>query len=79
MSSTVTTTTVTTLSLATNFEDLGRILTITAVALLALALLSRHISTAAQGPRGRRFARGLDVALMPLLVIFALVLALGLA
>jgi hypothetical protein len=73
MSSTVTTTTVSTVTAASTFESLGQTLTAVAIVLLLAVLIAREISSSARGDLGRRVARGLDIALMPLTVTFAVV------
>ena len=77
MSSTITTTTVATVTAAATFDNLGQVLTMVAIGMLAVALLAREISTVARSETGRRVGRGLDIALMPLVVTFVVVLALN--
>ena len=77
MSSTVTTSTVVTLTAAASFGDLAAMLTIIALVLFGSTLLAREISSSARGVLGRQAAHGLDIALMPLLSIFGLVIALN--
>jgi hypothetical protein len=73
MSSTVTTTTISAVTTAATFEGLGQTMTMVAILLLIVALLAREISSAAKGAVGRRVARGLDIALVPLTVAFGIV------
>jgi len=77
MSSTVTTTTISTVTAASAFENLGQVLTLAAIVMLVIALLAREITGSATGDLGRRVARGLDIALMPLIVSFGVVVALS--
>ena len=77
MSSTVTTTTVATLTMASTFDQLGSALTLVTLVLLVIALLGREITSSANGALGKRVGRGLDLAITPLLVAFGLMLTIN--
>ena len=79
MSSTVTTATISTVTAAITIEGLGRIFTLTALVLLALVLLTKEIVSASRDRRARALARGLDISIAPLLVVFVVMLALNVA
>lgn len=76
MSSTVTTTTVAAVTAAVS-TDFAAAFSLVAVALLAALLLGREAVHFGQGGGIKRLARGLDIATMPLIVAFAVIVALG--
>lgn len=79
MSSTITTTTVAILSSAGGIGELATTFTMISVVLLGLVLLGKEITAEGRHPRMRGLARGLDIATAPLIVAFAMTLALRLA
>lgn len=76
MSSTVTSTTVATMTSAVTLAEVAATLTLLAIVLLAATVITKEVSTGT-GLMTRRFARGIDLALAPMLVIFASILAMG--
>jgi hypothetical protein len=78
MSSTVTTTTISTITTATYWE-VGHMLPLVAMLLLVVALLARELSGSIRGDMSRRVSRGVDIAMMPLMITFGVVLYLGTA
>ena len=76
MSSTVTTTTVTMLTTAVSFGELMAGFTLICVVLLGCLLLSKEVAHVGQGLRVRRLSRGLDIAVVPLLLAFGTTLVL---
>jgi hypothetical protein len=70
MSSTVTTTTVTMMTTAITLEGLMASLTLTAILRLGCLLLSKEVVNGGAGARIRRLAKGLDIAIVPLLLAF---------
>jgi len=76
MSSTVTSTTVATMTSAVTLAEVAATLTLLAIVLLAATVITKEVSTGT-GLMARRFARGIDLALAPMLVIFASIVAMG--
>jgi hypothetical protein len=77
MSSTVTTATVSTVTAAITIEGLGQIFTLIAILLLGLVILAKEISSVSSSRGARALARGLDVGIAPLAVVFLVMLALN--
>jgi len=72
MISSITTTTVSTINSTEGFAA-----SLALIALLALAsvLVAKELSSAAQSPRVQRLGRGLNVAIVPLLMVFTAIVA----
>ena len=76
MSSTVTTTTVTMMTTAVSLDSLMASLTLTMLLLLGALLLSKELVGGGIGQRVRRIARGLDIGIVPLVLVFVTTLVL---
>ncbi len=68
MISTVTTATVSTLTLAGSFAMLG-------IVMLLGLLVQKEISANSDNKRAKRLAKALNIAIVPLLIVFALIVA----
>jgi hypothetical protein len=77
LSSTVTTATVSTVTAAVTIEGLGQVFTLTALVLLALALATKEVIAQSSDRRLRVFARGVDISMAPLMVVFVVMLTLN--
>jgi hypothetical protein len=77
MSSTVTTTTISTVTVAASMQDWAQVFTLIVLMALCVVLLTKEITVVGQSAGVRRFTRGLDIALVPMLVAFVLILGLG--
>lgn len=77
MSSTVTTTTVTTMTTAVTLEGLMASLTLVCLVLLGVLVLAKEVVVVASDVRVKRLARGLDIAVAPLVLVFLLVMFLS--
>ena len=77
MASTVTTTTVATLAAATSSAELAQLLALTSAVLLGVGLLARELAGSSRSARARTLARGLDIGIVPLLVVFLVGLVIG--
>lgn len=77
MSSTVTASTVSTVTAAASFGDVGGYLLLIGALMLAVTAIAREVSSANRTARGVRFARGLDLALAPLLAVFGVTIYLS--
>lgn len=75
MISTVTTTTVSTVTTVVMVGSLGLVSTIT----LLLLLIQKELVAVGEGPRARMLVRGLNVAIAPLLIAFAVTMAVKVA
>jgi hypothetical protein len=71
----VLTVTITTVSTITSTAGFAGSLALIAVLALASVLVAKEFSTATNAPRLQRFGRGLNVAIIPLLMVFAGVVA----
>ena len=76
MSSTVTTTTVAVVTTAVSSE-VAATFSLLAVALLAVLLIGREVVQYGEGGGVRRMARGLDIATLPLVLAFAVIVSIG--
>ena len=76
MSSTVTTTTVAVVTTAVSSE-VAATFSLLAVALLAVLLIGREVVHYGQGVGVKRLARGLDIATLPLVLAFAVIVGIG--
>jgi hypothetical protein len=77
VSSTVTTTTVAVVTTAVS-SGLAATFSLLAVALLAILLVGREVVQYGQGGGVKRLARGLDIATLPLILAFAVIVGIGL-
>lgn len=77
MSSTVTASTVSTVTAAASLGCCGGFLLLIGALMLAVATIAREVSSANRTAGGVRLARGLDLALAPLLVVFGVTTYLG--
>ena len=76
VSSTVTTTTVAVVTTAVSTE-VAATFSLLAVALLALLLLGREAIQYVQTSGAKRFVRGMDLATLPMVLAFALIVGVG--
>lgn len=76
MSSTVTTSTIAVMTTAAGLAELAATFTLIAVLLLAVLLVTKEISAVGKGTLVRRLGRGLDIAIVPLIATFLLLLGL---
>lgn len=67
--------TITTVSTITSTAGFAGSLALIAVLALASVLVAKEFSTASNAPRLQRFGRGLNVAVIPLLMVFVAVVA----
>jgi hypothetical protein len=72
MVSSITTTTVSTVTSTTGF---AASLALIAVLTLASVLVAKEFSSVTEAPRLQRFGRGLNVAIIPLLMVFTAIVA----
>ena len=77
MSSTVTTTTVSSLSLAATSEHFGATLALSALVMLMLFLLSKEVFGPAQHRFLRSLTRGSDISVIPLCVVVLMTVAIN--
>jgi hypothetical protein len=63
---------------ATNYDVVSTTVGLTAVSALLLPLIEREVVRAYGGTRSRRWIHGLDVAVLPLLVSFGIIILLRL-
>jgi heme O synthase-like polyprenyltransferase len=77
VSSTVTTATVSTVTAAVTIEGLGQVFTLIALVLLGIVLLAKEISAGSTSRNARALARGLDISIAPLLMVFLVMLVLN--
>lgn len=77
LSSTVTTATVSSVTAAVTIEGIGQIFTLTTLILLALALLFKEVVSGSSSRPMRVLARGADLSLAPLLVVFFVMIAMS--
>lgn len=77
MSSTVTTTTVSAVTTAITVEGIAQVFTLIALITLAVIVLTKEMSSHSRHPRLRALARGLDIGLIPLLVVFVVMVTLN--
>lgn len=75
MSSTVTTATVSSVTAAITMEGVAQVFTLIALVLLGVVLLAKEITSGSTQPRVRALARGLDIGILPLIVVFVVMLA----
>ena len=75
MISTVTTSTVTTVTTVTTMIGFGMTLGMVAVIALAAFLCVRQLAVASEGGTRRFLAKSLDVAIVPLVIAFAMIVA----
>jgi hypothetical protein len=72
MVSSITTTTVSTI---TSTEGFAASLALIALLALSSVLVAKELSSAAQAPRVQRLGRGLNVVIIPLLMVFTAIVA----
>ena len=77
MSSTVTTTTVTMMTTAITLEGLMASLTLACLVLLAVLMLTKEIVVVGGDVRIKRLCRGLDIAVLPMVLVFLMVMLLS--
>lgn len=77
MSSTVTTTTVTLMTTAITLEGLMASLTLACLVLLSMLMLTKEIVVVGSDVRTKRLCRGLDIAVLPMALVFVLMLLLS--
>ncbi len=75
MSSMVTVSTMTAVSSAITITEFAAAFTLVVVLLLCLSLLAKEIAAVGRGPWIQRFTRGLDLAMIPMIVALVTVVA----
>ena len=77
MPASVTTATVSTVTAAVTIEGIGQIFTLTALILLAMVLLFKEVVSGSNSRPMRVLARGADLSVAPLLVVFLVMVAIN--